>query len=70
MHNGQKTRKGDKSHNTGFRCNPGDFQKMFEKMGKCCAASGGSLDCTTMMKRMKEVMKNQPCCKTTAGKTE
>ena len=70
MHNGLKTRNGDKPRNAGVRCNPGGFQKMFEEMDKCCTAPGGSLDCSTIMKHMKGVTKNQPCCKTAAGKTK
>lgn len=37
MHCAKKTRKEDKAKDAGFGCDPGDFKKMFEKTGKCCA---------------------------------
>jgi len=42
-------------------CNPENFQKMFEKMSKCCPGQGDSPDFSamngTMMKNMMEM-----CC--------
>ena len=38
-------------------CNPEHFQSMFEMMSKCFKDKG-SLDCSTIMKEMK----NQSCC--------
>jgi hypothetical protein len=70
MHCGEKTRKEDKAKDAGFGCNPGDFKTMFEKMGTCCAAPGGSPDCLSMMRRMMEAMQKQSCCEPEAEKTE
>jgi hypothetical protein len=69
MHCGEKTHKEDKAKDAGFGCNPGDFQKMFEKMGKCCADPEGSPDCLAMMRRMAEAVRNRPCCEPIEEKT-
>jgi hypothetical protein len=37
-------------------------QGMFEMMKKCCMGQSEFPDCSTMMKGMKEAMRNQTCC--------
>ncbi len=40
---------GAKAEYTDFGCcNPENFQKMFEKMSKCCPGQGDSIDFSTM----------------------
>jgi len=70
MHGEGTTRKKDKAKDTGFGCDPGDFQKMSGEMGACGCSHEGFPDCRAMMKRMMEAVKNQPCCKPAAEKTE
>ena len=42
-----------------FNCNPQDFKKMFEMMGKCCASKGGFSDCSGMMAGMMRPFSDQ-----------
>lgn len=66
MHCKGTKQKEDKAEDTGFGCNPGDFQKIFKETGKCCCSPEGFPDCSTMMKRMMEAAKNQTCCEPAA----
>ncbi len=53
---------GTKGENTDFgSCNPQNFQKMFEKMGKCFPGQGDATDFSAMKSAM---MKNmmEMCC--------
>lgn len=44
---------------SGFDCNPQDFRKMFEMMGKCCASKDGFPDCAGMMAGMMGTVSGQ-----------
>lgn len=42
-----------------FQCQPEQFQKMFELMSSCCVREGDISDCSAMMKRMMDQMKEK-----------
>jgi hypothetical protein len=53
---------GAKAEGTAFRCcNPENFQKMFEKMSKCCPGQGDSPDFSAMKGSMMKSMMEM-CC--------
>lgn len=53
---------GNKCKGIDFRCcNPEDFQKMFEKMSKCCPDQDDATDFTTMKEGMMKNMMGM-CC--------
>jgi len=53
---------GSKKEGTDFGCcNPEDFQKMFEKMGKCFSGQGDATDFSAMKDNMMKKMMEM-CC--------
>ncbi len=62
---------GTKRESTEFRCcNPEFFQKMFEKMSKCCSGPGDSSDFSAMKGAMMKNMMEMFCGSKTTETTE
>ena len=65
----ETSRKDDKTKSATSGCGAMSHG-MFEMMSECCTGPGGSPDCSTMMKGMREKMRSRPCCPPGTGDTE
>ena len=61
--------KRDKAGCSGFKDTPADFGKMAEMMNRRCGSQDGSMDCSTMGKKMMNAMMEM-CCGPRADNAE